>query len=138
MDITKIKGMDFTSPSSGEEYGTIRELQGPVTPDFFVDSSWTPFAEDGCGNYFATSEQGSVIFWDHETDDITVLASSIDEFCKSCALPEEVELDEDQVESLWIDPEFAKQMGIDAPEDGWIKGRPEEGPEGEGHVGNVG
>jgi len=125
VDIGKIQGMVFTSPTNGETYGTIRELQGPVTADFFADSRWTPFAEDDCGNFFATSAQGEIVWWNHETDGITTLAGSFAEFCEHCAEPEEVELKEDQVQSVWIDPEFAKQMGIEVREDGWKK---KEGP----------
>ena len=116
--------MVFTSPANGEPYGTIRELQGAVTADFFADGSWVPFAEDDGGNFFAISGQGEVIWWDHETDDITSLAPSFADFCKHCAEPEEVELDESQVQSAWVDPDFAKQMGIDVPADGWKKKGP--------------
>ena len=121
MDISKIQGMVFTSPANGEPYGTIRDLQGEVTADFFTDNPWTPFAEDDCGNFFAVSAGGTIGFWDHELDEITTLADSFDDFARHCSEPEEVELSEDQVQSAWIDPAFAKQMGIDAPDDGWIK-----------------
>jgi hypothetical protein len=35
--------------------------------------------------------------------------------------PTSVELREDQVKSVWIDPDFAQQFGIEVPADGWKK-----------------
>ena len=64
---------------------------------------------------------GSIVFWDHETDDITTLAPNWNAFVAGCAAPTQVELDERDVRSVWIDPEFAKEQGVDAPPDGWLK-----------------
>ncbi len=122
MDIQEILGMVFTSPTSGHEYGVVRDLKAETTPDFFASSSWAPFAEDDCGNFFAMSPEGRIAFWDHETDQVEVLAESFQNFCAHCSEQKEVELRDDQVKSAWIDPEFAKQLGLDAPDDGNIEG----------------
>jgi hypothetical protein len=61
------------------------------------------------------------MFWDHETDELTTLADSWEVFENGCKEPESIALDESNVVSAWIDPEFAKQLGIVAPKDGWKK-----------------
>lgn len=93
---------------NGVEYGVIRKAKGPY-PE--VLSTSEVLAEDGCGNYFVLLNE-AVCFWDHETDENEVLSDSIDDFVSRCSAPEEVELEPGQVESAWIDPEFAKQFGI--------------------------
>jgi hypothetical protein len=70
------------------------------------------------GNYFATREDGAVWFWDHETDDLVPLASSVSEFVTQCTDPALAELNPRQVKSVWINPEFAKSRGMKVPEDG--------------------
>jgi len=84
-------------------------------------TSFDAIAEDPCGNYFTTREDGTVWFWDHETDDLVSLASSVLEFVTHCIDPPPVELDPSRVKSVWINPEFAKSRGMKVPEDGWVK-----------------
>jgi hypothetical protein len=38
--------------------------------------------------------------------------------------PPPVELDPNQVKSVWIDPAFAKSLGMKVPGDGWVKKPP--------------
>jgi len=61
------------------------------------------------------------LFWDHETDDLIRLASSISEFVANCVDAPPVESDPAQVKSVWIDPKFAKSIGKRVPKDGWVK-----------------
>src|SRR5688500_15448026 len=53
--------------------------------------------EDECGNFFLYAPNGSVSFWDHETDQETVLAASVEEFCDSLVEPTPVLLRPGQV-----------------------------------------
>jgi hypothetical protein len=78
-------------------------------------------AKDSCGNFFTVVNNGSVWFWDHETDDLVHLADSVEEFISGCTNPPEIEFDQSKVKSAWIDPAFAKSLGKNVPKDGWIK-----------------
>jgi hypothetical protein len=78
-------------------------------------------AEDVGGNCFTVAGNGAVWFWDHETDDLLLLSSSVAEFVSLCVDPPPVELDPKRVKSVWIDPAFAKSIGKKVPQDGWIK-----------------
>lgn len=93
---------------TGVEYGVIRKAREPF-PESLVTSN--VLAEDDCGNYFVLLNE-AVCFWDHETGESAVLSDSISDFVSRCSAAEEVELETGQVESAWIDPEFAKQFGI--------------------------
>lgn len=93
---------------NGVKYGVIRKAIAPFPK---VLSALEVLAEDGCGNYFVLLNE-AVCFWDHETDETEVLSNSIDDFVSKCSALEEVELEPGQVESAWIDPEFAKKFGI--------------------------
>ena len=94
--------------SRGEEFGGIRETNPPY-PDEILE--YKIIAEDESGNYF-TLESDKVCFWDHETNDSIILANSISDFIEGCSQPSAVELKPEQVESAWIDPDFAKQFGV--------------------------
>jgi hypothetical protein len=62
--------------------------------------------EDSCGNFFLSAPDGSVSFWDHETDGETVLASSVEAFLAGLVEPTPVVLQPGQVKKAWIDPAF--------------------------------
>ena len=98
--------MVFRSSVNGHVFGIIRNLQYDIVAESFIESLFTPFAEDECGNIFSVSEKGEIFWWDHETGDLTRLASSFSEFCEHCSEPEDVMYDENQVQSAWIDPKF--------------------------------
>jgi len=66
--------------------------------------------EDSCGNVFLCAPDGSVSFWDHETDEETVLTATIEEFCDSLVEPTPVALRPEQLKSVWIDPEFLAEQ----------------------------
>lgn len=66
--------------------------------------------EDGCGNFFLYAPDGSVSFWDHETDEETVLTASVEEFCDSLGDPAPIILCPGQVKSAWIDPDFLAEQ----------------------------
>ena len=119
--LSAILGKEFRSKLTGSSYGVFRKCGSSLPADFSVPRFGSPVVEDGSGNLFTQTTDGSICFWDHETDDLTVIASSWDEFVGGCVEPEEVELNPAQVKSAWIDPEFAKKMGIAVPKDGWIK-----------------
>ena len=60
-------------------------------------------------------------FWDHETDELIRRADSVSELISHCTDPQPVEVDPNRVKSAWIDPKFAKSLGMKVPEDGWVK-----------------
>jgi hypothetical protein len=95
--------------TDGTEYGVIRKATGPY-PDEISESD--VIAEDDCGNYFLKSA-GAVSFWNHETGKSLPIAKSLEEFVDGCVAPSEAELEPGKVKSAWIDPEFAKTLGID-------------------------
>jgi len=101
-------GKVFTT-SEGGEFGIIREATPPFPEEL---SRLKVAAEDECGNYFIVID-GKVNFWDHETSEQVILANTIEEFISGCVLPTEVELQPDQVESVWFDPEFIEKIDID-------------------------
>jgi hypothetical protein len=115
IDTQPILGLVFIHPKTGGVYGEIRPA---ASGDAAIVNS---FAVDDCGNAFVLNTDGSVTFWDHETEDTTLLAARWSEFVERCELPTPVELDEKQVASAWIDPDFAKEMGLNVPNDGWVK-----------------
>lgn len=93
---------------SGTEYGVIRKASAPF-PEAL--QSTNILAEDESGNYFIEVNE-AIYFWDHETSETEFLASSLDNFISGCAEHETAVLNPEQVESVWVDPEFAKQFGI--------------------------
>ena len=116
-----IIGKQFVHPSTKMSYGLFRL---PEKPGFFSTlngQQYTVLAEDDCGNYITEMQDGSVCFWDHETDAMDKLSPSISEFISGCSDAEPIKLDPSQVKSAWIDPEFAKSLGIEAPTNGWVK-----------------
>ena len=117
-------GLVYVRPDTGEEFGLIRKICGAV-PEFSPDG--TPFAIDECGNFFILLASGEIAFWDHETNQVTILAADWDQFAANCTKPRPAELDPERVRSAWIDPDLARSLGRDVPEDGWIK-RPQEEP----------
>jgi hypothetical protein len=111
----------FTHPITRESYGPIR-LSDPDTGSIRLNGAPSvALAEDSCGNYFATTGDGALWFWDHETDDVVLLADSMEDFMRHCSVPPSIELDPGQVKSAWVDPEFARKCGLAAPSDGWIQ-----------------
>ncbi|APD86213.1 SMI1/KNR4 family protein [Alteromonas sp. Mex14] len=92
---------------SGTEYGEIRKASAPF-PEELRGSNI--LAEDESGNYFIMVHEG-ICFWDHETGESKLLATSIEEFVSGCSSPKDVELVPEQIESVWVDPDFAKQFG---------------------------
>lgn len=112
MRIQSIVGLVFRD-SRGNEFGRIRELGGPI-PNELQTSPFNVFAEDESGNYFVMSS-GSVGFWDHETREVTVLASSESEFLAGISSPSRVSLNPEQVRAAWLDPTFAASFGAIKP-----------------------
>lgn len=92
----------------GVAFGIIRKATLPFPNEL---SGEKVLAEDESGNYFIEVNE-AIYFWDHETSETVFLASSLDNFISGCVEPETVLLNPDQVESVWVDPEFAKQFGI--------------------------
>jgi hypothetical protein len=66
--------------------------------------------EDSSGNFFLCAPDGSVSIWDHETDDETVLAASVEEFLAALVEPTPVVLKPGQVKKVWIDPAFLEEL----------------------------
>jgi hypothetical protein len=116
-DVRKLLGLVYIDPDSTSEFGVFRECDGSSSIDY-AGSSWAAWAEDGCGNAFLVSSTGSIGFRDHETDRIETLAADWSTFVRGCTKPSDVELQPGQVESVWIDPELAKEHWIDVDSDG--------------------
>lgn len=119
--ISPVFGKEFDSKLTGVSYGVFRECGTRLPEGFSATKFGAPLAEDSCGNLVTLSRAGSVCFWDHETDEFTVIASSWEEFASGCVSPKEAKLEPGQVKSAWIDPDFAKSIGISVPRDGWIR-----------------
>ena len=66
--------------------------------------------EDSCGNFFLYAPDGSVSFWDHETEEETVLSPGVEVFCDSLMEPTPVVLCPEQVKKVWIDPAFLAEQ----------------------------
>ena len=120
-EIENIIGKEFESPISGECYAFDTLFDGSYPAHFSVDRFGIPFAGDSSGNLFTQRNDKKVYFWDHEIDEILMIAASFDELYAGVVEPASIELQEGQVKSVWIDPEFAKQLGIEVPSDGWKK-----------------
>jgi len=114
-------GKVFKSSITGEEYGVFRLVSANRPSAYSYIKFGKPVLSDGYGNFVTVSRKGEILFWDHETDEVVTIATSWNEFRGGCTEPEEVELRPGQLISAWIDPEFAKEMNIDAPSDGWTK-----------------
>lgn len=91
---------------SGVEYGVIRKALEPFPEDLHGSKI---LAEDDSGNYFIEVHE-DIYFWDHETGESNLLANSIDEFVSGCSALKDFELVLEQIESVWVDPEFSKQF----------------------------
>ncbi|MBM5570749.1 MULTISPECIES: SMI1/KNR4 family protein [Deefgea] len=105
--MNKIYGQVFRA-SDGNEFGIIRPASEPF-PDELLSTEVV--AEDECGNYFIL-KAGEVFFWNHENSDLSVIANSISDFISGCVEPSEIDLRPNQVNSAWIDPDFAASLGI--------------------------
>jgi len=116
-----VLGKVFMHPVTKQEYGPIRRSSALAIFSTLDGTSFDALAVDSGGNYFTTTEDGAVCFWDHETDDLVHLASSVSEFAAHCVDQPPVELNPRQVKSAWISPAFAKSLGMKVPEDGWVK-----------------
>ena len=116
-----VSGKVFVHPVTKQSYGPIRSSSALTSFSTLDGTSFDALAEDSCGNYFTTTEDGVVCFWNHETDDLVHLASSASEFVIHCADPPPVEFNPGQVKSAWINPAFAKSLGMKVPKDGWVK-----------------
>ena len=73
------------------------------------------------------NQEPSIVHVDQELGyKITPVANSFEEFIRGLCredlfADDEVQDIEDRVVSAWVDPDFAKEMGIECPEDGWLK-----------------
>jgi len=119
-----VHGKVFVHPVTKEEYGTLRLPHAAERFTTLEGKSFDSLAEDDCGNRFTIVENGSVLFWDHETDEFVHLADSLQEFISNCTNPPKINFDQSKVKSAWIDPAFAKSIGRDVPKDGWVKKPP--------------
>jgi len=78
--LSTVRGKVFMHPVTKEDYGPIRVPPASTNFSTLDGTSFAALAEDSGGNYFTTREDGAVWFWDHETDDLVSLASSVSEF----------------------------------------------------------
>ena len=124
-EIASVRGKVFVHPGTKKIYGTIRPASGSRKFSTLDGKEFDLLAYDDGGNGFTILADGSVWFWDHETDRLEELSRSLPEFIAHCADPSPVELDPKNVKSVWIDPAFAKSRGMKVPKDGWVKKRSE-------------
>jgi hypothetical protein len=91
-----------------------------------VPPALLPIAADSCGNLICLGipgpGKGVVYFWDHEVEaeegekptyrNLKRLATTFESFLKALTPfgPDDVKVSPDDVESVWIDPEFLKQL----------------------------
>jgi hypothetical protein len=87
----------------------------------FPVQSWKPhpsvfstdsivIGEDSCGNLFLMASDGSIRFWDHESEDETTLSASLETFLDSLSAPTPIVLKPDQIKRGWIDPTFLEEQ----------------------------
>jgi len=105
-DLDAVFGKEFDSKLTGSGYGLFRACGTGLPNGFSIAKFGAPFAEDSCGNLYTQVPDGSICFWDHETDDHTVIAASWEEFAIGCVEPKEVKLKPGQVKRVWVDPKF--------------------------------
>jgi hypothetical protein len=110
MKIDAIRGLVYVRPEDGIEYGPIRTF-GPYPG---IHPATAPgrelIAEDSCGNIFILASDGSVLFWDHETGELTLLAQDWASFVSGCATQKPITFDKSKVKSAWINPAFTKEL----------------------------
>ena len=109
MNFSSLNGKIFKL-NSEEQYGPIRPIYGELPDE--LTRKYKALAEDSCGNYFIT-QGGDVLFWDHETSEVIKLSSSFDGFKNRCIEPEDIVINESEVEFAWIDPNFLKSIETD-------------------------
>ncbi|MCX6895363.1 MAG: SMI1/KNR4 family protein [Verrucomicrobia bacterium] len=109
-DLSTIFGKEFESKLTSDSYGIFRECGAGLPEGFSITKFGTPFAEDDGGNLFTQTQHGSICFWDHETDELTVIAYSWEEFASGCTEPTPVVLKPEQVIRAWIDPRFLEEQ----------------------------
>ncbi|QDT46829.1 SMI1 / KNR4 family protein [Symmachiella dynata] len=90
------------------------ELKGIIDeiPPLAFPFAW---AEGGNDMVIDMGKDGAVLFWDHETAEVTKIANDFNEFL-SLLLRfniDDVKLDPGQVTNSWIDPDFLKELGLD-------------------------
>jgi len=92
----------------------VHKIPGEMS-DLDLPAKSYPVAEASCGNYvfINQAEGGAVFFWDHEEprSGIVRLADNFRSFLDILEPDDEVvELKSGQVKSVWMDPEFRKEM----------------------------
>jgi len=124
-DCTRLMGSVFKHGSTKGTFGILREWDPtdgyPEGLGALAVRGWSPCAEDGGGNLLVRSMSETIGCWDHETDTVTKLAGSWAEFVAGCGPPSP--MPKFKVLSVWVDPSFAKQQGLQVPADGWMKRR---------------
>jgi hypothetical protein len=110
MEIEDIKGLVYMQPEDGTEYGPIRAFEPYPGIHPAIAPGRELIAEDSCGNFFILASDGSVLFLDHETAVVTTLAQNWDSFVSGCKPPRVIDFDSSKIKSVWINPDFAKEM----------------------------
>jgi len=67
--------------------------------------------EDSCGNLFLCAPDDSVSFWDHETDEETVLSATMEAFCVGLVEPSPVVLRPGQERAFGLILSFLPSSG---------------------------
>ena len=105
-DLSYIFGKEFNSKLTGASYGVFRKCAASPPADFSISKYGMPFAEDSCGNLLTQIQNGSICLWDHETDQLTAVSASWEDFASGCTEPKEVKLKPGQVQRVWVNPKF--------------------------------
>ncbi len=105
---SKVRAGARTLLVSGTPFGVHTVYPAEVA---VADGKVMAFAEDDCGNWIGRRGRApEVLFVDHETNEVTVLADSIAEFVANLAEWKGPALEPGQVTRAWIDPDFLKKL----------------------------
>ena len=85
--IRQVLGLELTHPKTYEFCAIIEPFRGDPTKHQVVGRGFLPFAGDIHGNAFVQSQDGHIHFWDHETDEVSELTDSWEEFASWCHEP---------------------------------------------------
>lgn len=81
----------------------------PIAAEWWKKKEACVIGEDSCGNLYLRMCDGTVRFWDHETENDEILAPSVRAFLLALEAPTPVKLKPGQVRTSWIDPAFLEK-----------------------------
>ena len=114
---TNIFDIESSNDSGVNRFIPARQILSEQKKVAGLSLSTIPIAWAEGGNLVVMDvRQGSVMFWDHETDDTTWLANSLGEFLEETLRPfslDDIELKPGQVKRVWVDPKLLEELEDD-------------------------